>query len=843
VRSAAILFGKTLANSFVGVVILIAALLACWFVVLWQGKVSFSLTPFLLVWGALVVPTFFVWCAFTTAVFALTRNRYGTYSLCLVALIFSGYMLFKGHMNWVGNWPLWSAIAWTDMGPLELWRKELLLNRAFVLAMGVLLIALAVRFFPRRSLDASSTLQRLQPMSLLRGVWRLSPYLATPLVLGIWLYADVQSGFQGDAMDKKGKDYWRKNIQTWKDAPLPAISNVKLDLELEPSRRWFKADGEYTLVNDRAEVLRQIPVTPGPHVENATWTLNGETVEPENRAGLCVFTPARPLAPTETIRLGFRYDGTLPSGATENGGGSMEFILESGVVLTSFTPTFVPTLGFIEEIGVDKDNKSDAKEYADDFYVGQTDSAFGNNVPCTTHVRITAPEEYTINSVGTLTSDEVADGKRTVVWESDHPVSFFNVVAGRWAVKRGNGTVIYYHPEHDYNLDEMMSALDNARRWYSEWFYPFPWQELKLSEFPDYSSYAQGFPTNITFSEGIGFLTESEPKVELAFRITAHEAAHQWWGNILSPGKGPGGNILSEGMSHFSTVLLLEQVKGLRSRIAFLKAMEDHYGDSRQVDSERPLVKIDGTRSGDETVQYDKGGWVFWMLLNEMGRDNALAGCRAFIHKYDQGPDHPVLQDFVAVMREHATDTASFDAFVEQWFFKVNMPEYKLTEAKKERADDGAWEVRVRVQNVGTGRMPIQVAAARGERFPEEDEDEASRSTTDDAAPRSRSTPDRERSMDDANVVSAAEKSVDDTPATERPVNDATAATSATPKLDPTKASDPKTAWQESRATVVLGAGESQEVVIRCLFEPESVVIDPDALVLQLRRKSATAKL
>ena len=37
---------------------------------------------------------------------------------------------------------------------------------------------------------------------------------------------------------------------------------------------------------------------------------------------------------------------------------------------------------------------------------------------------------------------------------------FFNVVAGRWEVRRGEGTAIYYHPEHAYNIDEMIAALD-----------------------------------------------------------------------------------------------------------------------------------------------------------------------------------------------------------------------------------------------------------------------------------------------------------------------------------------------------------------------------------------------
>ena len=115
----------------------------------------------------------------------------------------------------------------------------------------------------------------------------------------------------------------------------------------------------------------------------------------------------------------------------------------------------------------------------------------------------------------------------------------------------------------------MSAALEAARTNYSEWFYPFPWERLKLSEFPAFAGYAQGFPTNITFSEGIGFLTKSDPRSHAAFAIVAHEAAHQWWGNLLTPGRGPGGNMLSEGMSHYATILLHEEVHGDRHRIEF----------------------------------------------------------------------------------------------------------------------------------------------------------------------------------------------------------------------------------------------------------------------------------
>ena len=47
--------------------------------------------------------------------------------------------------------------------------------------------------------------------------------------------------------------------------------------------------------------------------------------------------------------------------------------------------------------------------------------------------------------------------------------------------------------------------------------------------------------------------------------------------------------------------------------------------------------------------------------------------------------------------------------------------------------------------------------------------------------------------------------------------------------------------YREARAAVTLGQGESKEVTISCPFEPESLVVDPDAKVLQLQRKSAVA--
>ena len=322
----------------------------------------------------------------------------------------------------------------------------------------------------------------------------------------------------------------------------------------------------------------------------------------------------------------------------------------------------------------------------------------------------------------------------------------------------------------------MSAALGAARTHYSEWFYPFPWELLKLSEFPAFAGYAQGFPTNITFSEGIGFLTKSDPRSHAAFAVVAHEAAHQWWANILTPGRGPGGNMLSEGMSHYATILLHEEVYGDRYRIEFAKRIEENYGDDRFVDSERPLVKTDGSRQGDTTIIYDKGGWVMWMLQEEMGRENLLAGLRAFIKTYRASADFPVIQDMLAVLREFAPEPEAFNTFAGQWFHDVVVPEYRLSEVTKERTGSG-WVVRGAIENAGTAHMTVDIAATASERWSDRGDD-ASRTVV-------------------------------------------------------------RRDYRNARTAIELGAGESADFEITTDFDPERIVVDPDALVLQLRREVA----
>ncbi|HEV8579357.1 MAG TPA: M1 family aminopeptidase [Thermoanaerobaculia bacterium] len=783
VPTGSVVAGKVLANLAVLAVALLGALLVAIMVILGQGKVTLALSPFLIVWGLLLTPTMIVWITFVAAVHALTRSRYTTYALGIAVAILTGFLLLRGPMNWVGNWvflgatSLGYAIPWTDMGPFGLDRSAVVLNRLFVLALSALFAWIAVRFLNRRDRDRLHPV--LRPAERRRTLLTAAALALPPLVLGFTLWGQVNQGFQGATARKERKDYWQKNVATWTDQPLPYVTRVEMDLDFAPAARSVRVSGFYDLQNQKDKPLYWFPITGGTHWQGLAWTIDGRPWQPEDRSHLYVFRLAKPLAPGESVRLGFKYRSTMLPGISRNGGNLAlgEFILPAGILLTGRNPEFVPKLGFDPKIGVDEKNRAEPKVYPPHFYDGVTDADLDRSA-FVQRLRITAPAEYTLSSTGILESETVKDGRRTAVWVSDYPVRVFNVAAGRGlAVKRGPGTAVYYYPGHPYNVDSLLAALNGARRYYAEWYGPYPWRELRLNEFPGYAEYGRGNATNIFFSEGVGFLYQPTPENDTAFTIAAHESAHQWWGHIMQSGEGPGGIVLAEGAANFATLMLLEQMRGPQARIFYATQMEAEYGENRQPSTEKPLaetLELEG-RQGDVVVIYNKGAWALWMLYRQMGKQAFLAGVQRFFQIYHGNPDHPVIEDFVAVMRPYAPDAEAFDDLVRQWFFATVTPEYRLEDARKQALGGGQWEVAVRVENAGSGRMPMEVAATRDRRF------------------------------DDRGKIS------------------------------------PR--YREARTTVILGAGEAKEVHIRCPFEPERVVVDPDANILQLQRKAAAAKL
>lgn len=783
VRLSAWLVGKSLACAVAGFVVVASTFLGLCTALAWQGQLWPQPWPLICIWGMLLFPTFLFWSSFVALTRSFTPNRSAALALGFVFMALTFLLNFKGYTNWANNWSLiGQTVVWSDISQFEMQRTAIVWNRIATLCAAFFLLTFASVRFNRLEQDTIQARSRRNFNSFAR---RYAPALlaAIPMCcISGWLYMQLRKGPDGSVSRKLNKDYWKRNVATFYEFPSPTIDAVDLDLKLDPAQGSFHLKGKFLVRNHRDKPMTEFPVTLGRHITNSTWIWNEKGYKPEDRAGLLIFKKpdGSKFMPGESFDLAFEYDGKYPGGMSKNGVRSMEFILPSGVVLTSFSNSMLPIFGFNTGLGLDADMAPDGREYPSDYYKEKVDAAYGGGSKMKTRIAITVPDDFVANSVGVL--EKVVnqmDGTRKFFWKSDQPVSIFNVVAGKWSVAKGEGVSIYYDPRHGLNVPDMLKGLEASRKWYGEWFGAFPWKELKLSEFPGMSDYAQGFPTNITFSESIGFLTLNKSDSNVAFYITAHEAAHQWWGNLMVPGAGPGGNILNESLANYSAIILMDKVIGEEARMGLTKQLEFDYVRNRQGDDERPLVKIDGRRATDQSITYSRGGWVFWMLSNLMGRDQLNKGLAELIQKFPAGsPDSPLLEDLIEIVRAHAPDKSAYDQFINQWVKGSVMPDLQWLDVKLTKLGEKDYQVTGKLKNSGTGTVMVAIATTKGERFKKKN-----------------------------------------------------------------SVSETKSEYQTASQMVKIEAGQSSDFSIQSSFTPEKVVFDPDFQLLLRGRDRSERKL
>ena len=143
---------------------------------------------------------------------------------------------------------------------------------------------------------------------------------------------------------KQAKDYWRKNLATYRDAKRPRHHPRRSrPRALSRDRPAIVSRAPTTWSIPPTQPLREIVLTGGLHWEDLSWTFDDKPYTPTDRAAALRLhaAPAARPRPDGPDRLPATR-GRFPRGISKRGGAAMEFILPSGVVLTSFSPSIVP---------------------------------------------------------------------------------------------------------------------------------------------------------------------------------------------------------------------------------------------------------------------------------------------------------------------------------------------------------------------------------------------------------------------------------------------------------------------------------------------------------------------
>jgi aminopeptidase N len=251
-----------------------------------------------------------------------------------------------------------------------------------------------------------------------------------------------------------------------------------------------------------------------------------------------------------------------------------------------------------------------------------------------------------------------------------------------------------------------------AVEFYQQRFGPYPFSELALTQFPGRIS--QGWP-GLVFLSSYAFLTgperenfQPDPKVRLALeQTTAHEVAHQWWGDLLTWDSYRDQWIM-EALANYSALMLLES----RNPAQFRELMQKYRDDllvkrdkGQQVAEAGPVtlgVRLSSSQfpDGYEAISYGRGTWLIHMLrcmladaerghaVHAKGRDDQpfLRALRRLRTDYENKP--VTTSDLMKVFASELPLSLSYegrkslDWFYEGWINGSSIPEFSLHEVK-----------------------------------------------------------------------------------------------------------------------------------------------------------------
>lgn len=688
---------------------------------LFRGAASVELSPYLIIYTVILLPTIAFMVGAAIALNVLLRDKHLAHAAGVALGVGLFYLLGRGYINWLYNPVLYRLWAYSDMTGLGPYRTGLLLHRVYWLAITAACLALAHLFFrrdPSRRLLVGRRLTDFGGAALV-----LAAAAVAVIAAGLAIKREIDRGPDGGLLEAARIRYEERFAAAFADAPQPGWSGVDLQVELFPREQRLHARGRFRLLNRSREKIGAVLVSLDPAFDWQAVSIDGASRPPRTDESARVYALDAPLEPGGRTTLRAEWDATIPRGILRDSHAHSNFIYEGGTLLGGPSLTgWLPLVGYLREWEISETETrrrygKPPQEPRPDLEGASFAPAGGGDfplVPFDLRIEITVPEDETAVSAGRLVEVRGEGGRRrTFVYESEYPLNGFPVVSAPYAEKRRGPLAVYYHPRHAFNVDALLDAMEAARRKYERDYGPLPYRELRFAEFPRLADFAISYPSAIPCSEAIVFLTRAEAgHVDANYFAAAHEVAHQWFGGGVVAGGGRGGGVLLEGLAEYAAGALIEEELGERAAGVFRRFEEAAYLRGRQADKELPLTRVDGSHPSHGVIFYQKAGLVFHMLEGVLGREKMNAALKEYVARFGWREARPTIHDLVAIFRRQTPD-GSLDWFYEQWFDRVTVPDFQITSATVRQEGD-EYLVEFSADNLGEGEMTVTVAAVAG---------------------------------------------------------------------------------------------------------------------------------
>lgn len=304
------------------------------------------------------------------------------------------------------------------------------------------------------------------------------------------------------------------------------------------------------------------------------------------------------------------------------------------------------------------------------------------NDRATQEVIATVRKEYKVLSNGKLISvtNGPEPGTRKWHWsqEKTHPTYLSVLVAGPYAIiedSLGDLPINYwvYEKDKDNALRSFWKTPAIIHFFNKEFGYEYPWEKYDQITIPGI-----GGGTECTSATVLGQSTIHDERAEQDFPshgLVAHEAAHQWWGDLVTY-RAWRETWISESFATYSEYLYTRNDLGEDEGALNLLAKKDAYLREAQRYM-RPVV-FDRWRYPDDNFDahtYPKGAVILNMLRWIMGDSAFRETIAHFLHKHAFQP-----VDTYDLMKSIKEATGqNLDWFFEQWIFRPGHPVFDVS--------------------------------------------------------------------------------------------------------------------------------------------------------------------
>lgn len=447
---------------------------------------------------------------------------------------------------------------------------------------------------------------------------------------------------------------YEKELKQFEYIPQPKIVNVDLELELYPKNRNYTAEGYYMLKNTTTQDIKSIHIQKLIE-ENITIDsiafVDEFTVDNQYKEfDYSIFKLKKALKPGDSVKMYFKQRFTTKG--FESGNSNVN-INNNG---TFFNNSDLPTIGYNKKYELnDADERKDYSLPIRNNKAGQKDENELKNARSGSdsdginfEMIVSTSKDQTALVPGNLLREWTENNRNYFHYKMEVPIiNFYSIVSAVYELKKDTWVSsqdsiskpvdleIYYHKAHTYNIDRMMTSMKASLNYYSENFSPYQYEQLRIMEFPRYAKFAQSFPGTIPFSESIGFVLDidDEKDVDMAFYITAHEIAHQWFGMQVEAANVKGRLFILETLSQYAATMVLKQHYSEEKVQLFLETQEEQYleGKRKESGSEPSLALVEN----QDYVYYAKGAINMYQFQKEIGEENVNKALKHFLEDWN----------------------------------------------------------------------------------------------------------------------------------------------------------------------------------------------------------------